>query len=629
MQPPEPPQPDPLPARDAPRAASFASRALEGVTRLLAWSGLPVGFFLCAPLAFTAIWSHRFLPGVDLPEHAELVRLWVDLYRGNPDVTSLYELRLLTPYTLAYLLAFPVAALFNAMSGIKVVLTIAVLSAPWMMTRWLRAVGGDPRLGVIGFLVAFGWPFLWGFLSHCLALGLMFGYLTALERQLDRPSWRRGLGTLAWGLALFFCHGVTFGVAMVAAGARLLVRPRPFSAWWRAVLHFVPLGALTLTWMLQEEHDVSDKVGPWFMNVGRLKILLSSLYCVQASGFWSEVVAGAIVAYVLLVRPRVNRRAAAWAPLLVAIALFAVLPAHIASTDLIGPRVAVYVQAFFPAIFVARAGRMERPFAWLPTLAVLVSLVVLHVRLAAFNEEMSHFRDIAVRVEPGADVQNWNPHGTGRSDSFGYRQHSLAGAWLTSERGGIVEDDYAARFNMPVQRKHVPFPNRYRFIFSTAEAKRVQEAFPDAALRARSGEWTLWERPPQRLGALRVVRSAQGWGSLQVDASVVEEPLAVAGERYEHGFGTHADSWLELRAPLGGVAFEGACGLDDSGRDEARVRCDVRKRDGTVLWRSGVVKRGDPPEPFRVEFPQDAVLFLESASLEVNKGTHVDWVNLR
>jgi hypothetical protein len=603
-------------------------RALAAVRSVCDATGLPVGYLLCAPLALFAIWGHHFVPGIDLPHHAELVRIWVELRKGTPDIVNLYELKTLTPYTLAYVLAYPVAVLAGPMAGIKFVLTVAALGVPWMMSRWLRVVGGDHRLGVIGFPVVFGWAFIWGFLSHCLALVFMFAYLTAVEEGGQRPSVLQIVETICWGGVLFFCHGVTFGLAMVCAGARIVLRPRPL-AMWRAVLHFIPLGVLTLYWMHLQEKAVEDKPGPWFMDWGRLKILFSGFFCVQVNTFWAEVVFGVLVVLAIFTLPRINWRPAAWVPFLVAVACFVILPSHIVATELIGPRFSVYVQALSVGIWLARPGRWDRHFEWAANAVAIVCLVVLNVRIARFNKEMKDFTNVAAKAVPGSDIQTFMPNSGGGSETWGYRAMATSAAWYAAEHGGILDDDYAARFNMPVQRrKGVSFPHRYRFIFTTADAAKVKKQFPDAQVRATSGKFSLYERVPQKYAGFDIVRSGEGWGELRLDKSCVETPLSVAGQTYEHGLGTHADSWIELRAAPGRT-IEGECGLDDSGRDEAKIACSARSLSGMVFFRSPILRKGTEPYAFKATFPPDGILLLEVHNLAVNKGTHADWLNLR
>jgi hypothetical protein len=72
------------------------------------------------------------------------------------------------------------------------------------------------------------------------------------------------------------------------------------------------------------------------------------------------------------------------------------------------------------------------------------------------------------------------------------------------------------------------------------------------------------------LGDLQPVHASQDWGSLGVGKSVEGQPLTVAGQRYEHGLGTHANSLLVYTIPSGATRFVAVVGLDDEKRDDPR-----------------------------------------------------------
>jgi hypothetical protein len=605
--------------------------------RLVLGTGLPLGYFICAPFALLAIWGHHYLPGVDLPEHAEMTRLWVDLAKGVPEVKNLYEFRWLTPYLVAFGLAYPVARwMGGALIGIKFVLSIAALGVPWQMTRWLKAVGGDPRIGIVGFSVVFGFAFIWGFMSQCLALALMFGYLASIEQPDALPGEGRSeaevllnavLVPLLWGVALFFCHGITFGLAMVCAGLTLLVRPRPLRS-FRSWIHFVPLAALTLTWMHFQEKVVGDKSQKWFADLRRVELLFAGFLTGSASLKVALIVLGVLAVAWLLARPGWNRRRAAWAPFVVTFGCFLILPFHIVGTDLVGPRFCVYVQAFAVGLVVAAPGR-ERRFEWAAVAVVLAGLLVLNYRIRWFNRELQPFLDVAAKVEPGADLETFQPHSLGESASFGFRSVSLAAAWVASERGGIVNDDYAARFNQPVRRKKKPFPTRYRYVFTLAEMKDVLAKHPDATLLAQSGKWSVYQRAPLTIAGFTVVRSGQDHGDLEVDLSADKKPLTVAGTVHEHGLGTQGGSWIQLRSPPGAVKLSGACGVDDEAGDAPSVTCEVRTVAGRRLFRSARLKKGEAPVPFLVTLPRDGGdILLEIAAHGNARLARADWLDL-
>ena len=54
-------------------------------------------FPVCALLALTAVWWHRYPVGVDLPQHAHLYKLWWQLREGPIEYQQLYRYNLFTP----------------------------------------------------------------------------------------------------------------------------------------------------------------------------------------------------------------------------------------------------------------------------------------------------------------------------------------------------------------------------------------------------------------------------------------------------------------------------------------------------------------------------------------------------
>jgi hypothetical protein len=259
---------------------------------------------------------------------------------------------------------------------------------------------------------------------------------------------------------------------------------------------------------------------------------------------------------------------------------------------------------------------------------VVGCLIALDVRIHRFNHELEDFTAVAAKAQPGADARSFMTKGDCGSEVWGYRAMATAPAWFTAEHGGILLEDYAARFNMPVQRKAVPFPYRYQYIFTCASAGKVKDRFPEAVLLAKSGPWSLYEEHLLHVGPFTIHRFAQRFDDLIIDQSEDDRPLTIAGVPHSEGLGTDSDSWIELRAPEGKTTLSGACGIDDSARADARARCVVRQRDGTVLWHA-IVAKGEPAAPFSVSFPADGALMLEIFAVGTKNQTHGDWVDLK
>ncbi len=87
------------------------------------------------------------------------------------------------------------------------------------------------------------------------------------------------------------------------------------------------------------------------------------------------------------------------------------------------------------------------------------------------------------------------------------------------------------------------------------------------------------------LDDLNLAVAAQDWGKPQKNLSVEGRPLAIDGRKFEHGFGTHAQSVLDLKLDGATQSFSAKVGLDDeiNKNPVAGVEFEVIG-DGTTLW---------------------------------------------
>jgi alpha-galactosidase len=142
------------------------------------------------------------------------------------------------------------------------------------------------------------------------------------------------------------------------------------------------------------------------------------------------------------------------------------------------------------------------------------------------------------------------------------------------------------------------------------------------ALSAHSAE-TVW------LHDLDLGKMHQGWGQPQVNRSIREQPLTIAGQKFEHGVGTHANSdlWLELAG--GSERFLASVGVDDAAGGAASVEFKVLG-DARRLWESGVMKPGDTAKVVDVDLKTVKVLLLQVT--DGGDGVsfdHADWAEAR
>ncbi|HTQ05954.1 MAG TPA: NPCBM/NEW2 domain-containing protein [Polyangiaceae bacterium] len=628
----------PLDAPGAPAKLEF-SRFELWARRAALWLGVSravlVGFVLCGVLALISVWLPRFPVGVDLPQHANLFRLWTELHDGPLEYRHMYRVAPFTPYLLTYAIAYPLTVAFGAVAATKCLLSIGALATPVMLTRWLKTVGARPAFGLVGYVLAFDYGYLWGFISYTFALPLMFAYFVAVLRQPERPGVRDILRTSVLGILLFFSHGIIFGFSVVVVGLTFLFQGAWLRRWLRAV-HVLPMGACALFWFTHKGqiaywHPTEE----WF-DKARAITLFSGSFMTTASPFWAYVALAAIASFLLVARPRLAFSAARVVPVVVALVAFVVTPDWILSTWLVGSRCSVFVHAFAPALLVPRTKDwVGRQWPGYLTLLVAAFLALLTVRLLDFNDEIAGCFKLAKSIPAGTDLQTLVTATELDSDVFGQLELGQVPAWITAEQGGMIDNDSGTNlyYQIPIRRREdFPFPSQYRFAIAHGELARfggIMRAYTGLPNPTRSaGKWRLFEHPPIHTDDYFVVRSGQSFAAPRADASVMGSPLTIAGVTFAHGLGVHARSFVRLRFTRPGSRFEGAVGLDDGANGQGSVRFRISSDRRGTLFDSGVVKSGRAARRFSVDLAGESELLLEVLPEPAIDHGHADWVDL-
>jgi len=133
------------------------------------------------------------------------------------------------------------------------------------------------------------------------------------------------------------------------------------------------------------------------------------------------------------------------------------------------------------------------------------------------------------------------------------------------------------------------------------------------------------------LDDLNLAAATQGWGEPQKNKSVDGKPLAIGGQVFARGFGTHAESKLRVNLDAGAQSFSASVGVDDDvvGNAAASVEFIV-VGDGKELWKSGVLRAGNAAKDCTVNLTGVKSLLLEVT--DAGDGIdfdHADWANAK
>jgi len=108
----------------------------------------------------------------------------------------------------------------------------------------------------------------------------------------------------------------------------------------------------------------------------------------------------------------------------------------------------------------------------------------------------------------------------------------------------------------------------------------------------------------------------QGWGEPQCNKTVDGNPIVINGVIFKHGLGTHANSFLTIRLNGKGLRFTANVGIpDEVSKGRGSVVFKV-SGDGKVLYRSPVIKAGQPARRVAVDLSGIAVLALTVSSAD-------------
>lgn len=129
------------------------------------------------------------------------------------------------------------------------------------------------------------------------------------------------------------------------------------------------------------------------------------------------------------------------------------------------------------------------------------------------------------------------------------------------------------------------------------------------------------------LAALDLKQMTAGWSVPKANAGINGTPLRIAGHTYNQGVGTHAASRLRVQVYGKAQKFTAQVGIDESAGKNGSVEFVVLG-DGAQLWRSGVIKGGEPAKTVSVDL--GGVKFLTLLVEDGGDGSshdHADWAD--
>jgi hypothetical protein len=481
----------------------------------------PWAFVLCAGATIALLWSVRYLPMVDLPQHTAQLSYWI--HYDDPAFGFAEQLRInwFSPYLLGYALARAAALVLPVAAALKLVITLSILALPLAMDRLLRYAGGDRWWALLGFPLGLGFAFQWGFFNWMVALPLFLWLLPATLEYARSPSPRGAVLLALVGAALFFAHGLMMVFFVLVAGASVLYSARSLR---RAALPLlpllVPLG-VAVCWRFWGAHNevafAPMPTGPpwkgfWSRPLIWMPLLTGTGNEPSAAGV------GFAMAALLFMRgltpsPQLLRRA----PFLVTAVCYGLGPFAAMTTAFVNVRFAVLlIPTALLALERGRPRAPARPLQIATLLLVLGWVGYNAVRFQRFDREARSFDEILARAEPRRRLL-YLPFEAG-FPGFSAVPFLHFSAYYQAQKGGTINFSFAGSLVELVQYRpgHVP-PTRplvhvwpsmfdwsldggYDYYLVRASDPRPLHLFPPEApvtLVARAGQWWLYQQHPR------------------------------------------------------------------------------------------------------------------------------------
>ena len=353
-------------------------------------------------LFLACLFGVRYLPMVDLPQHAALISVWARA--GDPAFPESrnFVVNWRTPYLVAYVFARVITPLIGVLGALKVVVWLSAVGHQLAFAHLVKQLGHPRWLTLLGLPLALGYGFYFGFVSFVSAVPLAILALSAALVHREHPSWQSG-GLLGGALcATLATHGFAAALTLLMVGPLLL---RGGGTLFARVLPLVWPLLLTVLWLVPGESTRSIGETIWSPRFRDLIEVPALLFAASAADHLGSLFGCLALALVLLSVGSPSRSIERWAPLSLLVLGFCLFPLSLHGFGPLHPRFAVLMVPGLLLAFEPRRVALVRRPALLVHGFCVAWFAVLVVRLAAFDRETRPIEAFIDRMPRGLRVR--------------------------------------------------------------------------------------------------------------------------------------------------------------------------------------------------------------------------------
>lgn len=221
-----------------------------------------IGYGLLLPVSLAPLFVTRLMPGLDLGFHLAIVDMLHKVGTPESPHGAIFEGRFgVKPYALYYFLVYAFSKLWSINVAHKIVLGLYVAALPATTGALLKGLGRSPLPALLAFPLAYNMNLHYGFLSFCISLPVVLGYLALVTRlrETNPPRWTYAALTVL-AMVLFLGHAQTFFLGVLTGG---LVMTIGAPTWKRRLLYagtLLPALSLLVYWQAQGIFHTPDNV---------------------------------------------------------------------------------------------------------------------------------------------------------------------------------------------------------------------------------------------------------------------------------------------------------------------------------------------------------------------------------
>jgi len=228
---------------------------------------------LCTIAALVPLWSVKYLPMVDLPQHTAQISIWTNYNDPAYGFEEQFEFNWFTPYLAGYALARLFAFFFPVWIAAKIAVSLAVLALPLSLFFLLRWTKADVWWTLAGFPLAFGHSYCWGNFNYILAIPLSLFFIGQFYGYARAPSRNRGLAAAFLSLFLFWTHIYVVVFCFLVAASFMVYYSRPVRKAVLRMLVFAPPLLITIIWIFTSLPSRSNQPSKTIWKLGFYRIL--------------------------------------------------------------------------------------------------------------------------------------------------------------------------------------------------------------------------------------------------------------------------------------------------------------------------------------------------------------------